>query len=96
MSDWLTVKMFITEDGIAEVLGHVEDYRKLRCTCPQFVSSSRSCRHTKFTRKYLDENDGNMKLTLPPEASDDEVFDAMADTDKFREMVIKYGKVEYI
>lgn len=95
MSDWFTVQLFVTDDGACEVLGHVDDYRKLRCTCLAFASSRR-CKHTKYMKKYMEENDGQLKITVPKQATDEEVEFAMTSSERFRELVIKYGKVEYL
>lgn len=95
MSDWCTVQLFISDDGVCEVLGHVDDYRKLKCTCNSY-SPVGKCKHVKFMRKYMDENEGTLQLTIPERATDDEIDDAMTDHDEFRRFLIKYGKVEYL
>lgn len=95
--DWRTVQMFLDETtfGVFEVQIDSENSRKVRCDCPTFKSSAR-CKHAKFVRNTMANNDGNYAIHIPEEISDEEAMEAMADPEAFREFIIKYGTVEVI
>ena len=95
MSDWFTIQMFLLDDGVCEVLGHTDDYRKMRCTCSSYTPIGK-CKHVKFSRKKMEETEGVLHLTIPPSVTDDEADSIMRTSESFREFVIKYGKVEYL
>lgn len=95
LNDWFTVQLFLSDEGACEVLGHADDYRKLRCTCSAYGPVAK-CKHVKFMRKFMDDNGGMMTLKIPEDATDDEIEFGMSSAEEFRKLVIKYGKIEYL
>jgi len=93
--DWRTVQLFLSEDGVAEVQLDADNSRKVRCNCKSFMSSAR-CKHVKFVKDQMAENNGHYAVKIPEDIPDDEAFDAMGDAESFRQFIIKYGKVEVI
>jgi hypothetical protein len=95
--DWRTVQLFLdnTTMGVFEVQIDSENNRKVRCTCPAFNNSAR-CKHVKFVKNSMEQNDGHYSIKIPVEISDEEAFVAMSDSESFREFIIKYGTVEVI
>lgn len=93
--EWRTVQMFLESDGVCEVEIDADNSRKVRCSCPSFNTSAR-CKHTKYVKRQLEENNGNYQILIPEEVDDDEAFEAMSDPYAFRNFIIKYGKVEVI
>lgn len=95
--EWRTVQLFLNNDdfGISEVSVDALNARKIRCNCNKFSKMGR-CKHVKFIREKMDKTGGVFNLTIPPEVPDEEAFDALGDTDLFRELVVKYGKIEVI
>lgn len=96
-TDWRTVQLFLDETnvGVFEVQIDSDDSRKVRCDCPAFGNSSR-CKHVKFVKNTMAENDGNYAIQIPEEISDEEALEAMSDPEAFRDFIIKYGTVEVI
>lgn len=93
--DWRTIQMFIGEDGVAEVELDAENSSKIRCSCKSFYKSAR-CKHTKFVKSHMQENDGHYAIQVPVDISDEEALDAMSSSDTFRKFILKYGKVEVL
>lgn len=95
--DWRTVQMFLDETtfGVFEVQIDSDNNRKVRCDCPAFSNSAR-CKHVKFVKNKMNENDGHYAIKIPVEISDEEAFIAMSDSDSFRDFIIQYGTIEVI
>lgn len=95
MSEWLTIQLYVSDDGVCEVLGNHDDYRKMRCTCSAWNPMGK-CKHVKHMRKTMDENGGMLNVSIPETATEDEIDAARVSADNFRELMIKYGKIEYL
>lgn len=94
-SNWVTIQFFVSDNGVFEVTGHQQDYRKMRCTCPDFSRLTR-CKHVKFSREKIAEDDGVLSLKIPEDVTDEEM-DAMVDGQiELRDLLLRYGKVVYI
>jgi hypothetical protein len=93
--DWRTVQLFLGDDGVCEVEVDSENSTKVRCSCKAFSKSAR-CKHSKFVRAKLLDNDGHYAIQIPVDISDEEAFIAMSSNESFREFILKYGKVEVI
>lgn len=95
--DWRTVQLFLDNSSMAvyEVQLDADNNRKARCDCPTFSNSAR-CKHTRFVKAKMDDNDGHYAIKIPKEISDEEALIAMSDADSFRDFIIKYGTVEVI
>lgn len=94
-TEWLTVQVFLSEDGVFEVEANSDDYRKMRCNCSGFFSSKK-CRHTKHIRKRIEDNGGTYSILLPDDLSDDAVEEAMSSSESFRDLIIHHAKVEVL
>lgn len=92
-SSWRTVQMFVEESGVFEVEVDSESKNKVRCTCGPFKNSSR-CKHSKFVKAAMDDNNGHYTIQVPVEIDDIEAMVAMESAEAFREFIIKYAKVE--
>lgn len=92
---WRTVQMFVEEAGVFEVEVDSSNKTKVRCTCPAFKNSSR-CKHSKFVKSAMDENNGHYTIQVPVDIEDDEAAIAMDSAEAFRSFIIKYAKVETI
>jgi hypothetical protein len=93
--DWRTVQLFLDDSGVSEVEIDAEDATNVKCSCKYFYKSSR-CKHTKYVRNEIENNDGNYAIKVPVDIDDDEALEAMSSSETFREFIIKYGKVEVI
>ena len=93
--DWRTVQLFLDDSGVSEVEIDAEDSTNVKCNCKVFFRSSR-CKHTKYVRNEIENNDGNYAIKVPVDIDDDEALEAMSSSETFREFIIKYGKVEVI
>ena len=77
--------------GIYEVSS--TDSGKFICTCPGYKGRS-TCKHIKFVKSRLDDNDGTYPLEISVKASQEEAEKAQKSNEDFREFIIKYGKIE--
>ena len=93
--DWRTVQLFLGDEGVSEVQIDSENSTKVRCSCNAFSKSAR-CKHARFVKNQIGNNDGHYSIHVPLDISDEYAFTAMSSADAFREFIIKYGKVEVI
>ena len=89
---WRTVQMFIEEAGVFEVEVDSDNKNKVRCSCPAYSNSSR-CKHTKYVKSAMDQNDGHYTIQVPVDVDDDAAANAMDSAEAFRDFIIKYAKV---
>lgn len=92
--NFLTIQFFLDEDGVCEVSADVDDYERLRCTCPK-GQKRRKCRHTQFVRDIINTT-GRYSVKLPDTLSDEEVVEAMEDRDRFRHLLAHYSEVKVL
>ena len=94
--EWRTVQIFIDEEmAISEVSIDAMNSSKLRCNCPKFQNIA-GCKHTKFVKDKMKATGGVFNLVLPAEIDDEEAQASLRDTESFRDLVIKYGKIEVL
>jgi metal-sulfur cluster biosynthetic enzyme len=93
--DWRTVQLFLDDSGVSEVEIDAEDSSTMKCSCKVFFKSSK-CKHTKYVKSEIENNDGNYAIKVPVDIDDDEAWEAMSSSETFRKFIIKYGKVEVI
>jgi hypothetical protein len=93
--DWRTVQLFLGSDGVSEVQIDSDNSSKIRCSCNAFSKTSR-CKHSKFVRNQIGNNDGHYAIQVPVDISDEYAMMAMSSAESFREFILKYGKVEVI
>lgn len=89
--DWRTIQFFLDDSGVYEVEADADDYQLMRCTCEPFAQSRR-CKHVKYIKRSIDENNGLYAIKVGSEVDDDTMATAIADPKLFREFVIKYAK----
>jgi hypothetical protein len=92
---WITVQMFISMDGVAEVEVDAEYNKKIRCSCKAF-SATAKCRHTKFVKNRMESNDGVYSVQIPEDVDDQLAIDAMVDPSLWRSFIIEHGEVEIL
>jgi hypothetical protein len=95
LSDWRTVQLFLSEDGVAEVEVDSLNPYQARCTCKGGKNKGK-CAHVKYVRTIMDENSGHYTVQIPVAIEDEEADEAMATAEAFRAFIIKYGKVEVL
>jgi len=93
--DWRTVQMFLSEDGVCEVQIDVENNKKVRCSCPSFMSRAR-CKHVNYVKEHMEKNEGHYAIRIPENVPDEEAYEAMANSEAFRQFIIKYAPVEVL
>jgi hypothetical protein len=92
---WRTIQFILDKEGVNEVEVDYEDASKIRCSCKSF-SRLLKCKHAKFVRNLMEENDGQYSINIPVDIDDDTAIAAMTSKDSFRDFILKYGKVEVI
>jgi len=94
--EWRVVQLFLDSEGrVDEVSLDTESAERMRCTCPQFPRNAK-CKHTKFMKAKIADSDGMVQLFIPNTMTDAEAKAALSDVNAFRELVLKYGKIEYL
>lgn len=93
--EWRTVQLFLEEDGVFEVELDYENSKKVRCNCTAFKLSAK-CKHQKWVRNLIAENDGHYAIQIPVDVDEDDALELMATAAGFREFILKHGKVEVI
>lgn len=68
---------------------------KVKCSCDKFQKNAR-CKHSKHVREKMKSNGGIFNLVLPEEVDEQSAMDALRDTELFRDLILKYGKVEIL
>lgn len=93
---WRTVQLFLSSQaaGIFEVEVETE-IKDIRCNCPVW-KTKKSCKHSRFVRRKMDNNDGHYSIMVPYEIDDDLALAANDSPKKFREFVLRYAKVEVL
>jgi len=95
-SSWRTIQLFISSQaaGIFEVEVDTET-RKTRCNCPVWQRKA-NCKHTKFVSSKMSINHGHYAIRVPESVPEDLVADAIDDPKAFRDLILKYNKVEVL
>jgi hypothetical protein len=91
---WQIAQIFLSETGVHEVQINA-DSKKLRCDCAGYGSRS-VCKHMRYVRKRIEENDGIYPVEVSSRASQAESSVASLDPELFRAFLFKYGKIEVI
>ena len=92
------VQVFLTKEkspkdsGIYEV--YVTSDLKAECNCYVFRTSSK-CKHSDIVAARLDE-DGQYPFEISERATKEEGKQANLSNEKFRDFIIKYGKIEVV
>jgi len=94
-SDWRTMQLFLSEDGVHEVEVTSDDSKKLRCTCRIYKQGKR-CKHMRYVREKMEQNNGNYSIFIPDTVTDEEIDLAASSPKAFRDMLIKYSPIEFL
>ena len=85
---WRTVQFFLAEHGeVSEV--ESDSQGGYRCSCDKGT-----CKHIRFCLRVADENDGVYPIRVSNRATDREITRAGRNPAKFRDLVLKYSRVE--
>jgi hypothetical protein len=95
-SSWRTVQLFISSQaaGIFEVEVDTET-RDTRCNCPVWKKTAR-CKHTNFVDGRMKLNRGHYAIRVPESVPENLVESAIDDPKAFRDLILKYNKVEVL
>ena len=97
MTDKRLLQVFLTNQsdnpgpGIFEVSS--DSQKNLICTCPGFASKT-SCKHTALIESRIQKNNGVYQFDFSTKVTKEELAKAMLTEEAFRELVLRYGKVE--
>ena len=97
MKDKRLLQIFLTNQsdnpgpGIFEVSSDSD--KNLICTCPGFASKT-SCKHTALIESRIEKNNGVYQFDFSVKVTKEELSKAMRTEQTFRDLVLKYGKVE--
>lgn len=92
------VQVFLSQNktpgpGVYEVSVDMADENTLYCNCPGYLSR-KTCKHVKFVRNRIDNNNGNYPLEISSKATQEDADKARDSNQAFREFVIKFGRIE--
>jgi len=94
-SAWRTVQQFISAQGMGIFEVEVEtDTKETRCTCPVYIKKG-SCKHIQFVNEKI-KTTGHYSILVPNEIPEEMAFEANENSEKFREFVVKYAKIEVL
>lgn len=97
MSDTRLLQVFLTNSSeypgpaIFEVSS--DPQKNLLCNCPGFKVKE-SCKHTALIESRIARNNGVYAFDFYEKVTNSELREAMKSEKAFRELVIKYGKIE--
>jgi hypothetical protein len=94
MTYWKAMQLFLSDTGVHEVEINMSSLR-LRCNCDGFGFRN-SCKHTRFVKTRMDENDGVYPTAISSKASKLDAAVAQRDPKAFRDLLITYGKIEVL
>jgi len=96
VQDWRTLQVFLSsrQPAIYEVELEL-DSQATRCSCPTF-KGKRNCRHITFVKAKMLDNGGNYPMLVREQAEEEDIKLVMASAPRFREFVVKYGRVEVL
>lgn len=92
---WRTVQLFLEDAGVFEVEINAENSSQVRCNCRAFKTSSR-CKHYKFVKTSMANNNGHYTIQVPEETPDDAAAAAIGSAEDFRNFIIWHAKVEVL
>lgn len=96
MSDWRTLQMFLSPQKPAVYEVDMDlDTQATRCNCPTFKGRN-SCRHVKFVKARMEGNSGNYPLMIHERAEKENLTDVLSDAGKFRDFIVRYGRIEVL
>lgn len=88
---FLSSKAGMSGPAIFEVSG--DEDQNFVCTCPGY-KVKKTCRHVRFVKEKIKVNNGIYPLQVSPEVPESEIRQALKSSDKFREFLLKHGKIE--
>lgn len=88
-----TIQFFISKDGVCEVKADFHDHSQMECTCSAW-SEKKRCKHTRFIKRHINENNGYFSIKLEAEAEN--FIDETDGPEAFRDMLLKYATVEVL
>ena len=89
--EWKTIKFFLSLDGVDEV--QASTAHELRCSCTGFVLRKR-CKHIAFCEGILKE--GTFPVEISKYTPKHLIDEAKESHEAFRNLLIRYGKIEVI
>jgi hypothetical protein len=99
MSDWRTIQVFLSprHPAVYEVELNIVSGEP-RCSCPTYRAKD-ECRHVKAIRDRMAESGGQYPIVLNERAEVGQMLfseTVVRDPEKFRDMVLRFGKVEVL
>jgi len=90
--DWMITQIFLSDTGVHEVDVHHGSH-KLRCDCAGFQTRG-NCKHTRFVKQRMDNNGGIYPVEISNRVNHEVSIEASKDPAAFRNLLLKYGKIE--
>lgn len=92
--EWRVVQVFLSPkgSGVYEV-ELTTDGSDVRCNCQSYVRRN-SCRHVKFVTSKM--TDGTYPIQVHHSARDEDLAEHITDPAKFRDFIIRFGKIEVV
>jgi hypothetical protein len=96
MSNWRTVQVFLSprNPAVYEVELNLDTGRP-RCSCPTYRAKS-GCRHTKAVQDRMQDSGGQYPIMINEGAEESALSDAIQDPTKFRDFIMRFGRVEVL
>lgn len=94
---WRVVQIFLPAGDAAPAVYEVEVddvARRARCNCLIHQARS-SCSHVRLVEARMSQNSGQYPLNLPAQVQTD-LSEVLKDRGRFRDFVIRYGRIEVL
>jgi len=89
---WMITQLFLSDTGVHEVDVHYSSH-KLRCDCDGFKTRG-NCKHARFVKERMNKNNGIYPVEVSSKVDKEISIAASEDPKAFRELLLKYGKIE--
>jgi hypothetical protein len=93
--EWLTVQLFIGDEGVSEVEIDSDNHNKVRCSCKTFNNFAK-CKHSRYVKERISNNDGHYSVYIPENVADETAVVAMTNPILWRDFILKHGQVEVL
>lgn len=87
MAEWRTCQFILTPQGVFEVESDSEGH--YRCSCARA-----NCKHCRFVQRKAQDNGGQYPVRVSTRATDAEIQRAQRSPRKFRDLLVRYARVE--
>ncbi len=91
---WQVSQLFLSDTGVHEVEIQMST-SKVRCNCPGYETRG-NCKHARLVNHRMEKNGGVYPIEISTKANRLATSIASRDPQAFRDLLVKYGRIEVI